>query len=277
MISPDEYRTRLETLKNIIKELSKESAISGNDDIECFVGRLQTLYTYTNEECDFRHEYSAIFGAMVECQDNGNNLNSLGQNIETIYHYLVSQKKYDKESLFRESVHKLYDHINLELSRMNYIEVRQSTLQDQIGNSNYQVEKVSHTLMHLEEKTTKIKNDYKNVQKETITILSLFSAVVLAFMGGIGFSSSVLESMNSSSIYKVVFICGVLGFVLINLVYLLLRFILHVNQFSDLGTSKFTKVIKWINIGLIILMIVDTIAWFIDFHLLADKLQALYR
>ena len=79
-------------------------------------------------------------------------------------------------------------------------------------------------------KQKKLRSKLDKAQQETITILGIFSAVVLAFMGGMSFSSSVLESMYLSNVYKVSFICLLIGLVLVNLIYVLFTFIMHINK-----------------------------------------------
>ena len=69
----------------------------------------------------------------------------------------------------------------------------------------------------------------KKVHEQSISILSIFSAVVLAFMGGISFSSRMLESMSEVSMFRLAVTILLLGFVLINMVFILLRVILWIS------------------------------------------------
>jgi hypothetical protein len=55
-----------------------------------------------------------------------------------------------------------------------------------------------------------------------ITSLSVFSAVILAITGGITFASGVFNGINSATPYRLVFIVSLIGFVLFNLIFLLL-------------------------------------------------------
>ena len=69
----------------------------------------------------------------------------------------------------------------------------------------------------------------KKMQNEYITILGIFAAIVLAFTGGMSFSSSVLENLHQSSIYRILIVVCVLGFVMINLIWILIDFIRDIN------------------------------------------------
>lgn len=81
------------------------------------------------------------------------------------------------------------------------------------------------------------KNDFskaiKGFQKEYIAILSIFSAVVLAFSGGLTFSSSVLENVSEVSMYRLVFIALLIGFVLLNLFFGLFHYIRQILEIKN--------------------------------------------
>ena len=64
-----------------------------------------------------------------------------------------------------------------------------------------------------------------NAQREYIAILGIFAAVVLAFTGGIAFSTSVLQNLHISSIYRIVLAVVIIGLVLVNLLYGLFYYI----------------------------------------------------
>lgn len=74
-------------------------------------------------------------------------------------------------------------------------------------------------------KLERVEKKIKSSQKEYIAILGIFAAIILAFTGGITFSTSVLENMHKSSIYRVVLVILLIGFTLVNVLYLLFMFI----------------------------------------------------
>ncbi len=67
------------------------------------------------------------------------------------------------------------------------------------------------------------------MQKEYISILGIFAAIVLAFTGGIVFSGSVLENIDKSSIYRITLITFIIGLVFFDLIWLLIDFIRDIN------------------------------------------------
>ena len=67
------------------------------------------------------------------------------------------------------------------------------------------------------------------MQKEYSAIVGIFAAIVLAFTGGMAFSSSVLENIDKASVYRITLIAFVIGLVFFNLIWLLIDFIREIN------------------------------------------------
>ena len=74
------------------------------------------------------------------------------------------------------------------------------------------------------------KNNQAMMQSEYITILGIFASIVLAFTGGMTFSTSVLENISSSSIYRIIVISLILGLILFNVIWLLIDFLRDINR-----------------------------------------------
>ena len=55
--------------------------------------------------------------------------------------------------------------------------------------------------------------------------MGIFAAIVIAFMSGTAFSSSVLQNIDNASIYRLSFIVLILGFFLFNLLIALFAFL----------------------------------------------------
>ncbi len=87
-------------------------------------------------------------------------------------------------------------------------------------------EKVHKEIDDLENRTTSnIKKTEKKSMELNITILGIFSAVVLAFSGMFTFSASVLQSINNASIYRVVFVALIIGLIIFNLIFCLFYYL----------------------------------------------------
>ena len=101
------------------------------------------------------------------------------------------------------------------------------------------------------------------MQKQYITILGIFASIVLAFTGGIAFSTSVLENIANASIYRTILIAVVLAFVLTNIIYILTRFIMEiVNKKKE--KIKYPKYMIVLNVIYGILVLGVLLCWMFD-------------
>ena len=75
-----------------------------------------------------------------------------------------------------------------------------------------------------------MQKEIKSVEKEYISILGIFAAIVLAFVGGITFSTSVLQNISMVSIFRLLLVIDFLAFILINTIYILVKFIFTINE-----------------------------------------------
>lgn len=278
MLPKEEIDLRDANLAEIISILSSDQEILSDDNVVLqIIDKLKQVYTVDQTgKSAYRHEYSRIFGKMKELKDsNPNCLEILGQNIGLVYEKI--QKDPDINEEFFKCCLKLYDHINLEIARMNYVDNITREIQNSTSKLNQNIKEIKDTsdsitneIEDTKQEAKKLRSKLDKAQQETITILGIFSAVVLAFMGGMSFSSSVLESMYLSNVYKVSFICLLIGLVLVNLIYVLFAFIMHINKDRPF---KWNRVIIALDSILIAFMIIDLFAWAIDIKSLAVWIQ----
>lgn len=87
----------------------------------------------------------------------------------------------------------------------------------------------SYDLSGIEKDVNEFKKEIEDSKRKTneisISILGIFSALVLAFNGATIFTSATLESINTTSIYRLVAIVILIGTVFINIAYALFNFI----------------------------------------------------
>ncbi len=102
-------------------------------------------------------------------------------------------------------------------------------------------------------------NKFKGIEKEYITILGIFSSVVLAFVGGMTFSTSVLQYMKDVGIYRLMLVILLIGFVLINTINIMLRYIFKLNH-----VDKFKIPIWVINAIFGVLLFIVVLAWLLN-------------
>ena len=106
------------------------------------------------------------------------------------------------------------------------------------------------------------------MQKEHVTILGIFSSIVITFVAGMVFSSSVLNNIDKASIYRLVFIMALIALMIFNLVYLLLDFIAKINNQRILTESQGKKpaIIESINMVLFTILFLDFVLWAIYWY-----------
>lgn len=203
---PQEYtnaKSRIRTICRLLKD---------NFNAEKITNEVQS-YIDSSEEFD-RILYSEIsnFIFSLEMGDRG----MFATNIESLMIYVVGTGKQEVSVECRKMIIRIYDHSMLALN---------------------QVENVNNILGEgITDTTIKFKNEIKSVEREYISILGIFAAIVLTFVGGITFSSAVLQSMFAVSMYRLITVTILLAFVMVNVIWLLINFILTIN---DKNTKTF--------------------------------------
>ena len=125
-------------------------------------------------------------------------------NVDKLVNYAMDDNN-NVEKNCREMIIKIYDHFQLVLS---------------------QIENINKIFVNgIEETKDNLSKETKRMEKEYVAILGIFAAIVLAFVGGLTFSSSVLQNINNVSIYRIILVAAVIGLVLINILYGLFYYI----------------------------------------------------
>lgn len=111
-----------------------------------------------------------------------------------------------------------------------------------------EVNKVSETTKQ------EISETEKTATERSVTILGIFSAIVLTFNAGVSFSSIVLENLISSSIYRAILITLIFGLILGNVIIGLFAYLESMQKKPDRAKKKRSKV-KWAILGLNLLLL----------------------
>lgn len=238
-----------EFFRNILLELSKnQNALEKKEDFDKIIEELEFLY-YRHK---FRHYYSDIFSVltMIKADDSIGNIDILGQNMEIIknkYKYDKSRKSGD----ISPEIRKLYDHVSLDIARLNY-----SDAGDRKISMDAKFLQLQGAFSEVEAKAVRLDDKIENSQKEYISILGIFAAVVLAFTGGIAFSTSVLNNINKSNVYRITIVSLVIGLILVNVLFGLFYYI---NSIVKQNTSLKPLIIS--NAVIFLLMLIFFIGW----------------
>ena len=239
-----------DSLRQLLMDLSKsQDVLKDRKDRRDYYLRLEAIY-YNTDSDNYRHFYSDIFAclSLIDADDSLGNLDILAQNMEAIkegYIPINRDEALNNELIdIRKEIIKLYDHTNLDISRINYTKRMAGETQSELARAKVLIEDLKNKLAesdvaraeavnHLNTESSKLKEEVrdgqKKMQNEYITILGIFAAIVLAFTGGMTFSSSVLENIDKASIYRMITIVLILGLVLSNLIWLLIDFLRDIN------------------------------------------------
>ena len=235
-------------LQKLLIELAAENCKLDDAELDRYMTKLIEIY-----QGGFRHSYSGIFG-MITTIDSEDKLSIeiLQQNIAFIHENYQEWSRKREESVpedLLKSLNKLEDHINLDISRITYTKKITEEMEEKsrATNSNLKI----------------INKKAENMQKEHVTILGIFSSIVITFVAGMVFSSSVLNNIDKVSIYRLVFIMALIALMIFNLVYLLLDFIAKINNQFILTESQGKKpaIIEYINMVLFAILFLDFVLW----------------
>lgn len=244
-----------EKLKELLFQLAENKKIlSDKRELYEIYSTLEDIYGSQGEK-RFRHFYSEIFAILTQIDNDPTlgNMDILSENIDII------RKNYKMQNVdVSSSIIKLYDHVNLDVSRLNYSKRVEMRSRDELQRVSAELNNNIDAVASMKESINKV----NNIQKEYIAILGIFSAVVLAFVGGMVFSTSVLENIYKSSIYRTVIISLIIGLVFYNIVFIMLEFIRKLNDDS----SNKRKWSYWFfNIILIVGIFVTALSYKYDF------------
>lgn len=230
--------------------------------VQKFYQELEKLYYAAAKDDCYRHLYSDIFLVLTQIQQGNmpGSIDVLGQNILEIRKgYQAANYDADGNLIdISDSIRKLYDHVSLEVARIGYLdaEIRNWSGEEKITDLQAQVNSVKTDIVKAEELQDVVCDKLDHSQKEYITILGIFAAVVLTFTGGIAFSTSVLDNIAQASVYRILIVTLIMGLVLINVLFGLFY---YVNKLVNRENKIEPLIIS--NVILLLLVAVTVIAW----------------
>lgn len=218
-------------MENSISELLDE--LPGQTDRE-------SLSRWCNRLCDFyreneRHSYSEITEYILK-KDGG---------IEYTYEIvrLLKEIREHRTDEVGNNIDKLIDHIQLEQIRYQYLsELISEDVNDRYIRLNNEsidgIHEVKEQLKEAQQQLEEAKDKVEKLQSENITILGIFASIVLTFTAMMMFSSSVLENIEKSSAYRILFVCLFIGFIFFNVIMGLMLWINSI-VYTDQKKKKF--------------------------------------
>lgn len=258
-----EQQQRDEFCKILIELAQSQELLQDSYKRASMYKRLENLYHAPKSQERFRHFYSDILSVLMQIEQNPTlgNIDILGQNLDVIragYQSINFDGNNNKIDI-SDALKKLYDHVNLEISRMllNDAEERIISGEKNIRDIQSRISILNTSISEIAEIQKESERKIQSQQKEYITILGIFASIVIAFMGGTTFSSSVLNNILCTNIFKLSFVICLLGLVLINTIYMLERFIFIINN-KEAATLKQKK----LDLFFIIISLLSLIGYF---------------
>lgn len=240
MIDIKEENKRRAKFKKLLKDLNEKDV--SNDTV--LRGQVYTdivyIYTGNSKIVDFHHYYSDIFSTLSGIKNSGREIELIGANLQALYEFSSSKGDTD----IRECIRKLLDHTNLELARINYV----SGIDDKVINAS-EIEEtiidVDTRVAEQEEKVTDLKRSTDNAYSNYISILGIFSAIVLVFFGGTSILSNVIVGMHETPVEKSILICVLTGIIVFDIIFM---FIYFLAKLLDRSISATNERVWWENI-----------------------------
>lgn len=264
---------------------------SYSDDIKKVSEKLRHYYDNKG-----RHLYSEVSTFLYKV--NEEDLDYIYDNIESVHKVLVD---YDKEhdTEYGKKVLKLEDHIRLEILRAQHLKDTQNDnagrLITRMNRLSTESKKYTRMFEEINNKYEKQRKSIDGLNSEIISIIGIFSAIVITFFGGINFIESVLNTIDKVSKYRLVFAILITGFVMFNTIFMLLNFIAKLTNKNirnycefyiedskcspNCENKKGIKCIKikhptiyWINSIFILGIIGVTIMYYLDYYNIVTKI-----
>lgn len=305
----DRTQSKLEAL---LKEIAQFELKENDPLISKIANQLQELYVPT-----FRHRYSKFFSMIVEIDKKKpvDGLEYLSANIIKVRMFVEHACTSGDDTYKRlyKPLMKLSDHLNLEIARYNHfvgqneqimeqntlltvqneqiteLKKQNQDLQKQLADAtakldraNARFNKTKDKIKSAETKLGKIKISLDSIHIDIIAVLSIFASIVLTFSGNMTVLGSALTGMQEVHAFKATFFVLLCGFVLGNIIFLLMYLVGKLtsrNIYARCKTENCTcekpcnglkrirkrlPYIYWLNLILIVLMGLVIFFWYLD-------------
>lgn len=150
------------------------------------------------------------------------------------------------EQIYRMLI-KIADHASLASYQIGRINKVEENLEKKVDNI------VFNSIDSIKEK---VRNDFKGLEKDHITILGIFVAIVLAFMGSVIIPANFLNHVKELGIAKSILFLDLIALFFLNMLYQLLKFIMIINEKDKLIFDLYK--IVWVN-GILISIFLFTL------------------
>lgn len=205
----------VEMMKN--KDVSEESL---NKFIETMIDAYSKGY---------RHSYFSISATIYNCaKENDEYIDNLTQNMEFLKEKALTKAKGKEEAT--KGFRKFYDHVMLETVRVANNKNIITDAEQLVGNINTRVnenfEKINkqntESVKAFTEEVAQTKKKMDGVYTEFISILGVFSGIVIVFFGGASVFSGIFSNIQGATWREIGMSCSFVGLALFDIIFMFL-------------------------------------------------------
>ncbi len=252
--------------------MRREEKLEKIDEIICAFAQKRILTAGEIEEYDqifreiyrdgFRHEYSRIFLQLSEIRmENPQGIDIVAENLRD---FVADREKQECEYL--PCLMKLFDHVSLDVARMNYMTsefgIQESKLREYSKSTMEEIKSAQDdTKKQIESEIVVLKRKTGKMQREYVAILGIFASIIVTFMAGMIFDSSVLNNIGKVSVYRLTGTSLLIGFVTFNLLWVLLGFIYRMTRDNHENGIPFMWIFGIVNVGFLLAALIVLGVW----------------
>lgn len=197
----------------ILRKLASSLSLD-KQSIETIINELQGYYSK-----GYRHSYYNISLVIDSISATPDDINTLTMNIADILKNIKETYSYDKELV--DKFKKFYDYVMLEAVRSKGLtEIKKAISESQKFEEI--INKQKESLGGIEEKLRQAESGFIS---HLLSILGVFSGVIIAFFGSLEYLSSAFNSIADVSKYRLVFMTLLIGFIMFNTISIMMIFL----------------------------------------------------
>lgn len=209
--------TECDDIENVIKFIIEYYLVNTRH-------RYSEVARYINEKSINDEQIIAFILVNLEmiidyCQENSEILNKQIISVKTGTQYETNNLDCSK---LVQKLHKLNDHIELELDRIEFSVKREREVRIRM------VDDLNNTLRKAQDDMINTANNIEaKLNNTVISVLGIFSAIIIAFFGGLNVLGNIFTHVSNSSvsIYRLIFMSCLTGIIVFDIIFMLLHFI----------------------------------------------------
>lgn len=270
----DVEENKREEFKKILYQIALQEIDINKKEYDLIIEKLEKLYWNEDkgDNTGFRHFYSDIFVVLAEIQNEQpakGSVDILGNNlgiIRTEYQKNNNKDKNKKPIDISENLKKLFDHVSLDIARMTYSDAGDNRVSNSeaVKKIHLEIDELKNDLKESEKKVEVEEKKLDSMQKEYIAILGIFAAIVIAFVGQMTFSMSVLaNAYRLGDIFTIIAVVAMIGLAFINVLFSLFYFVGKLVKDDGIISLK-----AWIALNIIVGVIITLM---IGMHFLIES------